>query len=433
MVSRSTVLCRAQANHQPQTMEYDDFYSECICLRSHPVARFLAGDPPDWLLPVSSVNEDRLLRELGVPEVERQQIEELHPGRFSDVTVKQLASRAMQRLAFSPPLEAGRLQRLTQNWHLRPFPLGLRFSGKNMSPLPSWLCGAQSVALNMSNNDLGVQLHFALFFGSSGYVLKPEGMRRRHRNDEASDDDDQSGGAVMNDEDYWPPPRDMLYRATIDLISLHALPKRLEQRPLFDFSHKYAPELSGPAVPPAPDQLESSRPALQLSLHPTGGLSGVSTTLPLPQNMESETFLPRASNGLNAQYQERIHVVAAEPHTTFLCISATDRGQEVACATAVIGRLRRGYRVLQMRSPTFGTRIELCFLFLRIEFSFESNLWPTPRQMRVRSMKNAHEQLMLKRESRLSIRRSSADKEMAQLNDELNQVKRNVATHRARS
>eukprot|EP00966_Prymnesium_polylepis_P248310 5740934-Prymnesium_polylepis.3 len=94
-----------------------------------------------------------------------------------------------------------------------------------MSPLPSWLCGAQSVALNMSNNDLGVQLHFALFFGSSGYVLKPEGMRRRHRNDEASDDDDQSGGAVMNDEDYWPPPRDMLYRATIDLISLHALPK----------------------------------------------------------------------------------------------------------------------------------------------------------------------------------------------------------------
>jgi hypothetical protein len=156
--------------------------------------------------------------------------------------------------------------------------------------------------------------------------------------------------------------------------------QRLEQRPLFDFSHKYAPELSGPAVPP--DQLESSRPALQLSLHPTGGLSGVSTTLPLPQNMESETFLPRASNGLNAQYQERIHVVAAEPHTTFLCISATDRGQEVACATAVIGRLRRGYRVLQMRSPTFGTRIELCFLFLRIEFSFESNLWPTPRQVR---------------------------------------------------
>jgi hypothetical protein len=72
------------------------------------------------------------LRELGVPEVERQQIEELHPGRFSDVTDKQLASRAMKRLAFSPPLEAGRLQRLTQNWHLRPFPLGVCCRDSNL-------------------------------------------------------------------------------------------------------------------------------------------------------------------------------------------------------------------------------------------------------------------------------------------------------------
>eukprot|EP00966_Prymnesium_polylepis_P006156 140986-Prymnesium_polylepis.1 len=45
-----------------------------------------------------------------------------------------------------------------------------------MSPLPCWLAGSQSVALNMSNNDLPVQLHFALFNGSNGFVLKPPAM-----------------------------------------------------------------------------------------------------------------------------------------------------------------------------------------------------------------------------------------------------------------
>ena len=68
------------------------------------------------------------------------------------------------------------MQRRTATRLLRPFPLGLRFSGKNMSPLPCWLAGAHSVALNMSNNDLPVQLHFALFHGSGGYVLKPPEM-----------------------------------------------------------------------------------------------------------------------------------------------------------------------------------------------------------------------------------------------------------------
>eukprot|EP00966_Prymnesium_polylepis_P121521 2808497-Prymnesium_polylepis.1 len=60
---------------------------------------------------------------------------------------------------------------------LRADPLGLRFSGRNMSPLPGWLSGAQNVALNMSNTDVPVQLHFALFTGSDGFRLKPPEMR----------------------------------------------------------------------------------------------------------------------------------------------------------------------------------------------------------------------------------------------------------------
>ena len=82
--------------------------------------------------------------------------------------------------------------------------MGARFSGANMSPsasagtrtpavcthirfdlgvnrlaaaVPGWLCGAQHVALNMTRCDLPVQLHFALFKGSGGFVLKPHEQR----------------------------------------------------------------------------------------------------------------------------------------------------------------------------------------------------------------------------------------------------------------
>eukprot|EP00966_Prymnesium_polylepis_P314700 7271743-Prymnesium_polylepis.1 len=60
-----------------------------------------------------------------------------------------MSTAAIVRLARHPPSKVGQLQRKTSKWMLRPFPLGLRFSGKNMSPLPCWLTGAQSVALNM--------------------------------------------------------------------------------------------------------------------------------------------------------------------------------------------------------------------------------------------------------------------------------------------
>jgi hypothetical protein len=67
----------------------------------------------------------------------------------------------------------------------------------------------------MSNNDLAVHLHFALFNGSKGFVLKPTGML---------------GGlfdASDSSDDYWPPPCDHLHIASLDIISLHNLPKVL--------------------------------------------------------------------------------------------------------------------------------------------------------------------------------------------------------------
>lgn len=260
----------------------DEYYQRYLSLRSTPLANFLTQESLPGQLPITSINEDRLLKTAGLSRAVRDQIEGLQIGRLSvavnvtGLTEEQLSTRAIMQLTSDPPQEVGRLQQLTSNWLLRPYPLGLRFSGKNMSPLPCWLCGAQYVALNMCEVDLPVQLHFALFHGSGGYVLKPAEMtssldaRLSHR----------SAGAAA-DDDYWPPIRHALHRATVQLLSLHNLPKRSERRPRYEGSrgacHQFHPELSGTSAPP--DDKKPSSPSVKLSLYPIGGAPPV--TVPL--------------------------------------------------------------------------------------------------------------------------------------------------------
>ena len=90
-----------------------------------------------------------------------------------------------------------------------------------MSPIPGWLAGAHAVCLNMSPLkgimvDFAVELHFALFASPGGYVLKPREMV-------CSPPEDAASGGVR--EDYWPPPRELLHRVTLTVMSLHGLPK----------------------------------------------------------------------------------------------------------------------------------------------------------------------------------------------------------------
>ena len=102
--------------------------------------------------------------------------------------------------------------------------------------------------------------------------------------------------------------------------------------------------------------------------------------MPLPQNVGTQMqTVAVENNGLNAVFRQRIHCIAAEPDAVFLHVSVTDGDREVAFETAVLGRLRHGYRVLQLRSM-LGTRIELCYLFVKVSFGTEHNLWATPRQ-----------------------------------------------------
>jgi len=355
-------------------IETDELYASYLSLRSVPASSFLVeGASRKWPLPITSIEESKLFAALGLTLAERNEIEGLRfqgssLASVEGLTEQQLSSRAIARLAANPPGEVAKIQHRTRDWLLRPYPLGFRFSGKNMSPLPCWLAGAQSVALNMSNNDLAIQLHFALFDNLAGYKLKPPEM---------------VGGAHEESEDVdnvdacWPPPRAHLHRASLKLLSLHNLPKRQEQRPRFNGSrgrcHDYVSELSGNHTPP--NRLFPSSPSLQFSVHPIGGFTAVSRTLPLPQSVQFEASTATIQgNGMNAIFSEdeTVHFFAAEPHATFLRVGVIDSKQEVAYETLVLGRLRCGFRVIQLRSP-LGTRIELCYLFVKINTAQDAN------------------------------------------------------------
>jgi len=427
----------AHASRAQQTLEQqylstklkstDEYYAATLSLRSLHLQAFLGDEQPTSPPTMTSINEDRLLIVLGLTAQERNQIEGLASvhERFG-LTEEQMSAHAVTLAVVDPPPTVGIMQRKTSARLLRSYPLGLRFSGKNMSPVPSWLCGCQYVAINVSYVDLALQLHFALFDGR-GYVLKPVGMRSAQqeapsakvraqsmlppkqpspemRVEEAKPPllrsqslKEPSSSAASNDTAgasdntaCWPPPREKLHRTTIEIISLHHLPKRREGRPHYNGSrarcHAYHPELSGRSAPP--DDRTPSSPALSLLLAPIGGFCAISSTLPLPDRateLHRELSTPAVpTNGMNAAFNTQAHCVAAEPHTTFLRISVTDGGVTVAYESVILGRLRRGYRVLRMRSPV-GTRIELCYLLVKVGFGSEPHLWPTIGQLRLRS------------------------------------------------
>jgi len=379
-VSQQSALKKQQSTLKNSS---DSVYANCLSIRSMPIGDFLASPCPGPKMIMTSTAEGRFLAMMDVHGAERSQIQglqirnsELGSAGKLGLTEEQLSTRAVVRLAGNPPLRVGLMQRQTSQRLLRVYPLGLRFSGKNMSPLPGWLGGAQSVALNMSNLDLHLHLHFALFKHSAGYVLKPAEQRLGQNDDEMGHQDE---------DNYWPPLREQLLCTSLEVLSLHNLPKPGEGRPRFAGSrarcHTYVPELSGAAAIPADS--EPSCPSVTVSLHPIGGFCAISTTLPLPTSNEIETTTNIINgNGMNAKFGKVIHCVAAEPHATFLRIGVSDARKEVAFETLVLGRLRQGYRVVQLRS-LLGTRIELAFLLVRMRLRSETNVWPAPRQLRL--------------------------------------------------
>ena len=102
------------------------------------------------------------------------------------------------------------------------------------------------------------------------------------------------------------------------------------------------------------------------------GFCAVTKILPLPLAPAVEVAVAASDHsGLNVQFNgANIHCIAAEPDTTFVHFCVVDDTQEVAFETAVLGRLRPGYRAIRLRS-VLGTRIELACVLVRIRFDVE--------------------------------------------------------------
>ncbi|EOD23754.1 hypothetical protein EMIHUDRAFT_116213 [Emiliania huxleyi CCMP1516] len=327
-----------------------------VAIRTVPAKDFLGDKSGEYgfALPISSIGEELLEEAAGVAA----------PSTTNAGDYGESARLCDREYRATQGIHA--MQRKTAAHLVRAFPLGPRFSGMNMDPLRCWRTGAQHVALNLCNTvpDLPAQLHYALFEDTGGYVLKPE--------------------AMVNGQG-WPPRRESLRRVTIDLLSLHGLPLRGEERPRIEgahgASHAYASELSGCWRPPR--AVEASSPRVHVSLHTIGGFCSVGTELPPSPRVKTEHMTSAAEGGLSACFGETVHLLAAEPHETILRVAVLDgeASTEVAFETAVLGRLRQGYRTLQLRSRR-GTRIEMCHLLVRISLGEEPHRWQSASELR---------------------------------------------------
>eukprot|EP00965_Chrysotila_dentata_P019681 652973-Pleurochrysis_carterae.AAC.3 len=177
--------------------------------------------------------------------------------------------------------------------------------------------------------------------------------------------------------------RERVHRVTLQLLSLHGLPKRREQRPRFEGAHSgchaACPELSGQLTMPDLDPV--SNPRVSVELYPLAGFASVSLELP-PRHVTPKCSTTNlCSNGFNARIAETVYCLAAEPNETLMRVVVTDAGREVAYETAVLGAVKGGYRCFHLRSR-LGTRIENCYLFAYISLGNEPNLWASSAEMR---------------------------------------------------
>ncbi|KAH6852839.1 PLC-like phosphodiesterase [Alternaria rosae] len=70
-----------------------------------------------------------------------------------------------------------RLFEHNKHFFMRAYPKALRWSSTNLNPSVFWRAGVQIVALNWQSWDAGMMQNEAMFAGTAGWVLKPEGYR----------------------------------------------------------------------------------------------------------------------------------------------------------------------------------------------------------------------------------------------------------------
>ena len=65
-----------------------------------------------------------------------------------------------------------------RNFLMRAYPKGTRVRSSNLDPAPFWRNGIQMVALNWQQMNAAMMMNAAMFEGTDGWVVKPEGYRK---------------------------------------------------------------------------------------------------------------------------------------------------------------------------------------------------------------------------------------------------------------
>jgi hypothetical protein len=94
----------------------DELYAGILTMRSRPFKEFWSDMPRAWPLTISSVQEDTLLRAMGLSKHERNELEGL---THKQSTTADAAADPILSLAYCPPKETGKLQFLTTTKLLR--------------------------------------------------------------------------------------------------------------------------------------------------------------------------------------------------------------------------------------------------------------------------------------------------------------------------
>ncbi|GAB7364071.1 hypothetical protein MBLNU230_g4624t1 [Neophaeotheca triangularis] len=72
---------------------------------------------------------------------------------------------------------AGPLFKHNLSYLMRAYPKGTRVRSSNLDPAPFWRQGVQMVALNWQRADAATMMESAMFVGTGGWILKPDGYR----------------------------------------------------------------------------------------------------------------------------------------------------------------------------------------------------------------------------------------------------------------
>ncbi|MCJ1432755.1 Phospholipase C [Xylographa pallens] len=110
------------------------------------------------------------------------------------------------------------LEKHNMRYLMRVYPNKYRFRSSNPDPLAFWRRGVQMVALNWQTNDCGMQINEAMFAGGidrTGFVLKPDELRKRHHAADPMSDTSSIGASGIHKQ---------LVRFSVDMISAQQLP-----------------------------------------------------------------------------------------------------------------------------------------------------------------------------------------------------------------